>query len=80
MSRTTAPSVSPSWSRPLLRTVFELQDGLVDTLLTLRGDGPGPLDPIRRFLAEDHRFEIDRHRSGSFSFHSSPAGCLRRRI
>jgi cephalosporin hydroxylase len=55
-----------------------VQDGVVDELPRFRDQRPGPLVAIRKFVARDDRFVIDRERSAKFVFHYSPEGCLRR--
>lgn len=55
-----------------------VQDGVIDELRIFRDSRPGPLGAIRRFLAEDNRFEIDKERSTRFLFNHSPSGWLRR--
>jgi cephalosporin hydroxylase len=55
-----------------------VKDGVVDELPRFREHRPGPLVAIRQFVARDHRFVIDKERSGKFLFHYSPDGCLRR--
>lgn len=55
-----------------------VQDGVIDELRIFRDSRPGPLGAIRRFLASDDRFEVDRERSTRFLFNHSPSGWLRR--
>lgn len=40
--------------------------------------GPGPMEAVRRFLAEDTRFEPDERRAGKFLLTFNPGGYLRR--
>jgi len=55
-----------------------VQDGVIDELRIFRDSRPGPLGAIRRFLAKDDRFVIDKQRSTRFLFNHSPSGWLRR--
>ncbi len=55
-----------------------VQDGVIDELRIFRDSRPGPLGAIRRFLAQDDRFVIDKQRSTRFLFNHSPSGWLRR--
>ena len=40
--------------------------------------GPGPMEAVRQFLAEDSRFEVDAKRCGKFLMTFNPGGYLRR--
>jgi cephalosporin hydroxylase len=55
-----------------------VQDGCIDELASMRSDRPGPLWAIRRFVADDARFVIDRDRSDRYLFSHSPSGWIRR--
>lgn len=55
-----------------------VQDGVIDELRIFRDSRPGPLGAIRKFLATNDRFEIDRDKSTRFLINHSPLGWLRR--
>jgi cephalosporin hydroxylase len=54
------------------------QDGVIDLLPFGRGDRPGPLPAIRRFLSGHAEFEVDRDRCERFLITHRPMGWLRR--
>jgi cephalosporin hydroxylase len=56
-----------------------VQDGVIDALDMLRGDRPGPLPAIRRFLAHHDEFEVDDERCHRFLVTHHPSGWLRRK-
>lgn len=66
-----APLVSPA-------SFMLVQDGVIDTLGMLRGDRPGPLPAIRRFLNRHPEFEVDEGRGNRFLITHHPLGWLRR--
>jgi cephalosporin hydroxylase len=55
-----------------------VQDGSTDTLPVFRSGRPGPLPAIRRFVAANPDFEIDRARCARFPVTHHPDGWLRR--
>jgi cephalosporin hydroxylase len=55
-----------------------VQDGVIDLLPFGRGDRPGPLPAIRRFLGGHAEFEVDRERCERFLITHHPMGWLRR--
>lgn len=56
-----------------------VQDGVIDTLPTFRGCGPGPLPAIEEFLKSTDEFELDNERSERFLITHHPKGWLRRK-
>lgn len=56
-----------------------VQDGIIDTLPTMRPGRPGPLAAITEFLPQHPEFEVDQSRSERFLITHSPMGWLRRR-
>jgi cephalosporin hydroxylase len=55
-----------------------VQDGCIDELRIMRKDRPGPLWAVKKFVASDSRFEVDRLRSSRYLLSHSPSGWLRR--
>lgn len=55
-----------------------VEDTNVNGHPVLGAHGPGPMEAVRRFLAEDPRFEADERRAGKFLLTFNPGGYLRR--
>ena len=55
-----------------------VQDGCIDELRIMRRDRPGPLWAVRKFVASDPRFVVDKDRSTRYLLSHSPSGWLRR--
>jgi cephalosporin hydroxylase len=67
-----APLVTPG-------SFLLVQDGVIDTLRMLRGDRPGPLPAITRFLARHSDFAVDEERCRRFLVTHHPSGWLKRK-
>jgi cephalosporin hydroxylase len=60
-------------------SLLHVQDGIIDQLPVFRGDRPGPLPAIKKFLAAHPEFVWERARSERFLITHHPMGWLRRR-
>jgi cephalosporin hydroxylase len=67
-----APLVTPG-------SFMLVQDGVIDVLPWGRGDRPGPLPAITRWLPQHPEFEVDTARCERFLITQHPKGWLRRR-
>jgi cephalosporin hydroxylase len=57
-----------------------VQDGVIDVLPCFKGDRPGPLGAIERFLKSHDEFEIDYFKCERFLITHHPKGWLRRKV
>lgn len=56
-----------------------VQDGVIDCLFAFRGDRPGPLRAVNRFMRTNEDFVVDRERCKRFLITHHPQGWLKRK-